>query len=336
MPIFGQAFLFTGKTIFFSALDWGMGHVTRSLPLVRDLAIQNTVILGVTKTQKAFYDQHLPGLEQVPMPSYGITYSRFFPAWMAVLRKVPRLISIIREERALVKELVTTRMIDLIISDNRYGVRSGKVRSVIICHQLKLVMPFFNSIVNKIHRRMICRFSEVWVPDYADREKRLGGELSDASGLKIKNRYMGPLSALDDDRRQHEVVFDYLFLLSGPEPQRTLLEKKLLKAMEGKNKNVALVRGTNARDAKKINVGLYRNLSSGEELVNLVRSSAVVVCRSGYSTLMDLHVLGKKEMLLIPTPGQPEQEYLAQYWKERFGARVIEQKELSYAALAGD
>ncbi len=329
--------LFKNKTIFIAPLDWGLGHATRCVSIIKQLSIDNTVLLGVTPLTKIIFDEELPGLKQIELPSYNVRYSNIFPLWMKLGFSVPQISRIIAEENTLLAKLISTHKIDVVISDNRFGLHSKKAYSVFITHQLFLKAPVFVGIANRINKKYILNFNEVWVPDY-EGENSLSGELSQSknhpdSYRDHKNvKYIGAQSRLKDIVvTVEENKYDYLILLSGPEPIRTSLENILVNTFKNSDKKIALVRGT-----KSVGICSWQSavscevfdLPSKEILKKLILSSHKIICRSGYSTLMDMHLLGKKELILIPTPGQSEQEYLAKYWKEKFGAEIILQKEI--------
>ncbi|MEI8136181.1 MAG: glycosyltransferase, partial [Bacteroidota bacterium] len=151
-----------------------------------------------------------------------------------------------------------------------------------------------------------------------------------ASGIKIPVNYIEPQSALKDleINSLNPEKYDYLFLLSGTEPQRSILEKSLLDKFELSTKKIILVRGSDSKiEINNKNISVI-NLAFGIQLKNIILSSETIICRSGYSTLMDLHVLNKNKLILIPTPGQTEQEYLASYWEKKFGAKIFKQNNL--------
>lgn len=314
--------MFSGKTIFIAPLDWGLGHTTRCVPLIRLLSKNNTVILGVTSQNAFFMEQHFQGHQKIILPSYNIRYSARLPAWLNVLLQWPAIHSVIKKEHALLDALVSRQALDIVISDNRFGLSSKAAKSIFITHQLQVKAPFFSGLANRLNKRYIHRFSEAWVPDYKAAEQRLAGELSDGRGIAIPLRYLGPQSYLEDDAAtvKPAQTTDYLLLLSGAEPQRSILEKLLVKKFSGSGKSVVLVRGSSDAPAIQADGIEVIDFASGRELRQLIVNAETVICRSGYSTLMDLHVLGKKELVLIPTPGQTEQEYLAGYWAEKFAA----------------
>lgn len=327
--------LISGKIIFISPLDWGLGHATRCVPLIQSLSQNNTVIIGITQLNKAFFEQQFPLLQKINVPSYNIYYSKKLPVWLTVLCQVKKIKAVIKSEEKLLEQLIAAHNFDVVISDNRFGLHHNHVESIFITHQLQIKSPVFSKLATKINHSYIHKFDKVWVPDYENKNSRLSGRLSDAAQLKISIEYIGPQSALQNvvvnNTSAH--TFDYLLLLSGIEPQRTFLENSLLEKFKDTGHKVLLIRGSDTVfDTSSKNITVI-NFAFGETLKQLILSATTIICRSGYSTLMDLHVLGKKNLVLIPTPGQTEQEYLANYWREKFLCRVCEQKNISELKL---
>lgn len=311
------------QTVFVAPLDWGLGHTTRCIPIIWQLLNNNnTVILGSTKLSEAIFQEEFPELTRVSLPSYSITYSRFLPIWLLLLLKLPQILKTIKNENILLRKLVSTHKITMIISDNRYGLYHEKVKNVIICHQLHLKTPFLQKSINTYHVGLLKKFNAVWVPDYEDKNKSLAGELSE-NKFHLSCNYIGPLSRLE--RIELPIVYDFLFLLSGPEPKQTQLLKQVIKKIKNENLLAAIVTSSDLK--LKEGIKIY-HLPSNKQLSELIGQANTIVCRSGYSTLMDMHVLGKNSLILIPTPGQTEQEYLANFWQAHFKAVCLFEKNL--------
>lgn len=322
--------LVTGKVIVVAPLDWGLGHATRCIPLIEKLSQHNRVIIGVTAVNRFLFEKKFPHLTTITVPTYAIRYSRWLPVWLKLILQAPRVLLARHREYTLLKSLIKTQTVDLIISDSRFGFFHPAIKSVYISHQLQMEAPFLKSWLNAIHKRWIDHFDEIWIPDFENDQLALAGTLSRATHLKKRVYYLGPLSALSEQptSERKPLEYDFLFLLSGPEPQRSILEKKLRLAGKQAGKRIGLVRGVGNsgwRDEDGIKVV---DTLTGEELRRTIQASNTVVCRSGYSTLMDIHLLGVQNIVLIPTPGQSEQEYLAGYWHKKFGAVCVQQKDI--------
>lgn len=315
--------MITNKTIFISALDWGLGHATRCIPIISELEKNNKIIIGATPLTKPIFKVEFPHLQIINVPAYNIKYSAFFPLWLKLVFDWPRISKIIKKENKLLDVIITENKIDVVISDNRFGMYSKKIKSIFITHQLFLKTPFLNSFCQKINKKYILKFDEVWVPDFEDNEKSLSGDLSHGKQFHTNVKYIGPQSRLQkiDDI---EKKYDYLFLISGPQPQRSIIIKTLLKKAESFPyiKFSMVTPDLHTQELKNVKIFV----SPEKEILSaVILSSKKIICRSGYSTLMDFYFLNKKEIILVPTPGQTEQEYLANYWQKKFGAILLKQ-----------
>lgn len=321
--------MISNKTIFISPLDWGLGHASRCVPIIHDLKKNNNIIIGVTELNAFFFEHYFPDLEKITVPSYQISYSKILPLWFKLLLQWPKIRSVMREEKRLLETIITKYKIDIVISDNRYGLYHKSVRSIFITHQLNVQAPFSFGIVNRINKKLIHRFNEVWVPDHKNKDQRLSGQLSDSEDIKIPVTYIGPKSALVGFAENTLTKKnDILILLSGAEPQRTVLEEILIRKFSRYKGEIVLVRGSASEFKNEVGNMRVVNYSYTNELRDMIVNSETVICRSGYSTLMDLNLLGKKKLILIPTPGQTEQEYLAAHWHQQFQTTVLVQKSI--------
>ncbi len=235
-----------------------------------------------------------------------------------LLLQLPGLTLRIREEHFWLKQVVKDHGIDAVISDNRYGLYHESIPCVIMTHQLQVATGagrLADELVRRIHYRFLGRFREVWVPDVA-KSINLSGKLGHPPALPEETRYLGLLSHLQKGNNVSETKpgSTLLILLSGPEPQRGILSEKLWSQLFGYRGNVCFVEGSpsvSPRQNIPENVDYHLQLT-GELLRWHLETAALVICRSGYSTLMDLIAFNRKAYL-IPTPGQTEQEYLAKH-----------------------
>jgi UDP-N-acetylglucosamine transferase subunit ALG13 len=281
------------------------------------------VTLGTTPLTSLILEQEFPALQKLELPPYAISYSSLLPVWMKLLMNWRRISSLMRQEHQLLGEFAKKYDIDTVISDSRYGLHNEALHSVLITHQLFVRSPVMPGTTQRVNKRFLANFNEVWVPDYEDESRSLGGELSHGELFHARINFIGPQSRLQPALGSTEHS-DYLFLLSGPEPQRSLFEKKIIarcKHLKGKK---ILVRGTKTPEPFVDDLSIY-DCPTAEKLASLISGADTVVCRSGYSTLMDLHLFNKKKLVLVPTKGQTEQEYLADYWQRKFNARKVEE-----------
>ena len=322
------------KRILIAPLNWGLGHATRCIPIINALLKYDfEPILASDGNALVYLRKEFPNLEYIELPSYNITYPKKGSFRWHFLRKSPNIIRAKKKEQKVISSLVDSKRIDGIISDNRFGVFSEKVPSVYITHQLNVYSGNTSWISTKIHRRTVHRFDECWVPDTIN--SSLSGELSNFKNLKTKVKYIGELSRFKKETLETE--YDLLILLSGPEPQRGMLENLLLEQLNNFEGNIAFVKGVIEDKQTKVvneNVTSYNYLNS-HQLNEVINKSALVLSRSGYSTIMDLAKLGKK-VFFIPTPGQYEQEYLANHLKNKNIAPFATQKDFKIQHLKNE
>jgi uncharacterized protein (TIGR00661 family) len=321
------------KTILVAPLNWGLGHASRCIPLIHEILDQDLdVLIASDGAALEFLKKELPQLPSVELPSYSIKYPRkgHYLKW-ALLKRVPKILKAVEEEKKRVKDLVDSGTIQGIISDNRWGVYNDSIPSVYITHQLTVLSGITTTITSKIHQRIIERFDECWVPDYSG-TNNLSGDLGYINNPNFTIIYLGALSRMR--KLDLPIQIDILFLLSGPEPQRSILEGIILDQFKELDRSIVLVRGVLESQQTKIRIGKIDviNYVLKNELEEILNTSGLVVSRPGYTTLMDLSILEKKAFF-IPTPGQYEQVYLAKRLKELELAPFCEQDDFSIESL---
>jgi predicted glycosyltransferase len=180
---------------------------------------------------------------------------------------------------------------------------------------VNIQIPFYplQWLVNLINRRILKQFDECWIPDLST--SRLSGKLSDPKKLP-HIRFIGLLSRME--KLSIPEKWDLVVVLSGPEPQRTIFEKMIITQVKQLNINTIIIQGlTEKRVQKSISEHIkIISYATSKELNEVMCAAKVILCRSGYSSLMDLAVIQKKA-ILVPTPGQTEQEYLADFLFEK-------------------
>ena len=276
--------------------------------------------------------KEFPNLKSYTLPSYNIRYTKSSKNLkFKLLLSVPAIISAVKKERILVEELIKSENIEGIISDNRFGVYNKNIPSVYMTHQLNVLSGITTYFTSKIHQKIIKKFDECWVPD-VEKNPNYSEKLGHLNNHKFKLRYLGVLSRFK--YQKEEVKYDLLVLLSGPEPQRTLLENKLLLELENFKGKVLFVRGVLSNQCKNINFNHFEvvNYLLSNELEKVINQSEIILARSGYSTIMDLVALEKKAFF-IPTPDQFEQEYLAKQLKKKLIAPYATQKKFKLRDL---
>lgn len=303
--------------ILVAPLNWGLGHATRLVPVIRRYRSEgHEVLLGGEGNSLAFLREEFPNLQWVDLPSFSPRFSKKSRQVTKLIEQLPRFFYMIWREHRNTKAIVKKYGIDVVISDNRYGVRSRRCHSIIITHQLS---PFINQKQGGFRRRMVsfgidlmvAAFDGCWIPDNTDGES-LVGDLA-VPVLPLKNIVrIGLLSRFNPDEALFSPGGAPLAMISGPEPQRTLFEEKVIRFFEQRDEEAIIIRGLPLHPQRIERRGKNILLShcNSQEFALLIRSARYIVCRSGYSTIMDLMILGRRA-LLVPTPGQPEQEYLA-------------------------
>ena len=322
---------FNIQKVLIAPLDWGLGHATRCIPIIKALLFNKfEVMVAAEGKQQLLLMAEFPNLKFLPLKGYAISYAKnkkLLP--LKLLLQVPKILAAIKYEQAWLNRIVEQYAIDLVISDNRYGLHSHKVPCVFITHQLTIKVPnkWLEKIIQKINYQYINRFAACWIPD-VEGENNLAGILSHPL-IKplIPLHYIGLLSRFENQSTP-EKKYDCCMLLSGPEPQRTLLEEKILKDISTGNRKILLVRGkpeSKETFSFQENIDIQNHLT-GNELQTAIQQSTYVICRSGYTTVMELLSL-KKKSIVVPTPGQTEQEYLGKRLMQQGWSYCIDQQD---------
>lgn len=295
-----------------------MGHTTRCIPLIEYFIEKNyEVYVAVNHTSLQVLKPVFPTIHFFEIKGYNVKYAK--SRWalpFVLLFQIPKILLAIYREHQWLKKILHSYRFHFVVSDNRYGFFSKNTKSIFITHQLNILVPqskVLAWIVQQVNHYFLKKYDEIWVPDY--KENTQSGKLS-ASQKALKNvKYIGNLSRFSTSQICTEIKYDVCVLLSGPEPQRSILENKILQQMQTLQYNLVLVRGIKNEKQMQFAKSEYMmvyDFVNMDELEKLIQSSRVLICRSGYSTVMDLMKLNK-HAILIPTPGQTEQEYLADY-----------------------
>ncbi|MBU2651610.1 MAG: glycosyl transferase family 28 [Bacteroidetes bacterium] len=333
------------KKILICPLDWGLGHATRCVPIIYMLQDSGAKVFiagggrALDFLKKEFKDLHF-----IDFPGYNITYPQKGSMIRHMIMKAPQIFTGIRKEHRQLEKIVQDYGIDLVISDNRFGCWSRKTFSVYITHQLMIKVPksisFFEYFLHLLHLCFIRKFDRCWVPDLPDKIN-LSGDLSHKYKLPRNTRFIGPLTRFSLDNPNIDPIDEHenkiLAIISGPEPQRSIFQGKVLQQLQLERTGGIILAGmTEKQDIDEPSPDI-RILSHADtrEIQNMMANARLILCRPGYSTLMDLQVSGKKAVL-VPTPGQTEQQYLSE-WMEQQGYYVrLEQDQLGKAPLPSD
>lgn len=342
-------------------LDWGLGHATRCIPVIKELINQRCkVIVACTGAQEALLRVEFPSLTFAELRGYEIKYDKNRALTiLRLMRAIPKILIRIKQEKAWLGHFAAREKLDLVISDNRYGLTIPGIPCIFITHQLLIKTPFghwADRLLQSLNYRTIRRFSRCWIPDIDT--NGLAGELSHPQRMPpLTTRYIGWLSRFGSSSLTSSQDTPFvLALLSGPEPQRTLLEKDILRQAQALPDDplfhLILVRGLPGNEpaagqttapappaATMPWITIHNHLPSAA-LEPLLKDASLVIARPGYSTVMDLERLGKRA-LFIPTPGQSEQEYLGPYLATKGWAACTNQHAFSLSkalelAIAGN
>jgi len=309
--------------ILVAPMNWGLGHASRCVPLVQRLLDEgNEVILGGDGESLSLLRKHFPKLRYTYLAPLNLRYSSGRRQVWAMVKALPKLIIWSMKDHMMLKALLHEEHIERVISDNRFGLYNRQTECIYMTHQLHIMLPkgwkWAEKIASRLHARVYTRYNKVWVPDYENPQKSLAGELSHPKNVQCTMynvQYIGPLSRFQDiPNTQITTNYSIVAVLSGLEPHRTMLEKEILARYQNSAEQVLIVQGLMLRPNTRIkrgNVTLVPTMGDAE-LVAALKGAKHIIARSGYSTIMDLDALGMMEKAeLIPTPGQPEQEYLA-------------------------
>lgn len=314
------------KRILIAPLDWGLGHATRCIPLIKHLLeTGNQPIIASSGRPMELLKSEFPTVENVELDGYNISYPEGSGMAWKMFKSTPHILRRIKEERQELEQLVNDLKLDAVISDNRFGLYSERIPSVYMTHQVMIKAPFFESVLYRIHSNYMQKFSEVWVPDFE--ENGLSGDLSHKYPLPVNATHIGALSRFKPKESVGEL--DILVLISGPEPQRTRFEKMVLAQLEKFEGTALAVLGTPDKHVDRQDKAGHRIVShlNAEQLEKEISKSRMIISRSGYSTIMDLSALGK-QAAFVPTPGQTEQEYLASKFHSEGAHMMMSQRQL--------
>ena len=285
----------------------------------------HTVITCGDQKSKIIYEKEFPNILHIIIDGYKPTYSKCDKQGWSILTQLPKFIIRIYKEQKDADRIAEEQNIDLIISDNRFGFRSKKTINIFLTHQLKIKGPKnLMKLANKINQSFIKKFNACWVPDFEN--LLFSGDLSKSKFITTK---IGPLSRFEKNyTKKINFKYKYLAIISGPEPQRSLFEKEITNAFKKIKDSCTIITGKIENHNYKIkNIDVYPHLEANE-FNEIVLQSELVICRSGYSSIMDLYFLQKKVMF-VPTPGQTEQEYLAELHKKEHNINFQKQGEIN-------
>ena len=324
--------------ILVAPLDWGLGHTTRCIPIIYELLKSGVeVLLAGNDVQQALLQKEFPQCTFLQLQGYNISYSHWGRGFIwKIFQQAPSILKSVSKENKWLEDAIEEHSIDAVISDNRFGLYSKKVPCVFITHQLLIkngMGDFAESVLQQFNYKRINHFSKCWIPDY-EGVPNLAGELSHPEKMpEVPCEYIGPLTRIDNlhvaQAKEHVLI-----MLSGPEPQRTLFEEIILGQLKNFNATATVVRGKPADSSPSPEVEgvtVFNHLTKKELNEELCRAE-YIVSRTGYSSVMDIANLAIKP-ILVPTPGQTEQEYLAEYLSRQKFCITSSQKDFNLVNL---
>ena len=329
------------RNILICPLEWGLGHAARMIALATRLRELNfNVIAGAGEKHLAFFRTEIPDIACIDFPGFKPGYSRYLPQYLTLLFQTPFLIYHIISEHFRLKKIIRENRIDIVISDNRFGLWNRKIKTVYVTHQLRIPFPgifrIFEFAGIMLHRAVIRRYSVCLIPDMPDNKINFSGRLSHGVRLPGNAIYIGILSrftGMISSPEESPVSFRHnTVILSGPEPQRSILEHKLAGIMKDIAPRTVFLGGSPERGSVATKAGniIFFDHLPGVAMKELICGSERIIARSGYTSIMELVSLNRSA-LLIPTPGQTEQEYLARWLRERGWFTCAMQKQLRNA-----
>ncbi|MBN2482043.1 MAG: hypothetical protein JXB19_09905 [Bacteroidales bacterium] len=324
-------------TVLACPLDWGLGHASRMVPLIHRLIRSGfDVILGGSGKSLMLLVNTFPALHHVLLPSVRIRYSRGNSQVLKLFFQLPRMLSGIRNENRYLQQLIAVQHIDILISDNRYGLFCKNIHTILITHQISPVLPrgyrFLEYPLYVLIKKLVSKFDACWIPDFKSDKQNLTGALSHRFKIPGNTRYIGLLSRFSDNdallRPQSGKQYELVVVLSGPEPQKSMLAKLILSQLHRVTFKTLVVWGFS--ESEELPCPQHAHITFAvhlhtNEFYRVLLNAGVIICRPGYSGIMDLVTLGKPA-ILIPTPGQTEQEYLAGYVSQQLPFMVRRQK----------
>lgn len=313
------------KKIAYACLNWGMGHLTRSISILKELSLSNSVVFYGSPNQIEFLKNEKIPVSYQEFTDYRLNFSgKSFLAEM--IFQSPRMIQDIQIENKNLNELHQKENFDLIISDNRFGFRLEQVHSIILTHQLKIKSPLFEKQGSSLNQIYLNKFDEIWVPD--TKESTFSGELSQVQ-MKTPVHFIGNISDLKPSRTEKSI--EILIIATGPEPYKTDFIQCILKKLESYNFKTKLVGASDSTQWKSKNIEI-ENITDRKSIEKLINQSQFIISKTGYTTILDLDKMNAKA-LLIPTPKQYEQEYLAQLHSNKPNLTICTEKEFKLIDL---
>ncbi|MBU2019341.1 MAG: hypothetical protein KJ941_06830 [Bacteroidetes bacterium] len=312
--MFSLPYPISERKILFVALNWGDGHLMRSIPILKVLQNQNNQIhiIGTNRQLNQLKTYLSPYSSQV-WEGFSVDFNGLNSFGVEILLKYPKWKNQLKDLQKKAEALIKAHKIDLILSDHIYGLHSKNIKSVFITHQLNYITPSLNCLVNKMHHKAVLRFDEIWLLD--NEQSLLSGKMTAVGKTPpMKLFFVGWPSRFENKSSKDKKFITYL--LTGPEPFRSQLLAQFEKQIDWSDSDSKLI-GVNENYRVPQNSSV-EVISSLEQVLldNILVQSRIIHSRGGYSTFLDQQYLGF-EMVNYPTAGQYEQIYLNQLHKKK-------------------
>ena len=324
------------KRVLIAPLNWGLGHASRCVPIINYLISQNfEIVIAAHGNALLFLKQEFPNEKILPLEDNKMQYFKKTPAWLSIFFQLPFLIINIVKEKKLIQKIVNEQNINVIISDNRYGLRTKSTLNILISHQLNVDAGILSFIPNAIIHSFVSKFDYCLIPDSQNFEDSLAGKLSHPKKTMLnKVRFIGPISRYQKTNSTQKNTIPVL--ISGPEPLKSKLIENLIIHLKKSSFSYVLLCGNaeNFSSQTYDNI-IIKNHDSTQNINKMLNEAALVVASGGYSSLMDMYCLDKKS-ILIPFHGQTEQEYLAKFHEKSKKFTFVKMKEIESLDFAWD
>jgi len=321
------------KKILVSPLNWGLGHATRCIPIIKEFLRRGHIVdIAATGKAKLFLQKEFPSLNFIEFPDYPAPYPENRGFLVKFALKSPNILAAIYKEKKMAAKFFQENNYDIIISDARFEIRAKHIPSYLIAHQIRFKVPYIVGgeltleYFNKYHYK---KFDKIIVPDFEDNNLNLSGKLSHRLRLMKKNKlyYAGPICDIDQEDADEDI--DYYISISGVGPDRQKFEDIIMEQLHNLSGNVVVSLGQPGdKEVKKVKNAVVHSYMPREEQKEAIKRSKCVICRGGYTTVMELAALGKKA-LFVPTKGQTEQEYIAKLYNQKKWFYSVKQDKLN-------
>lgn len=300
------------KKILFGILNWGLGHATRCSPMIEALQHQNQVYVASSGLALEWIQHRFPKVTCLDLShDLEVSYSKYWPQWLKQATKARQWSNWLKQDEIWLNNQAIHY--DLVLSDGRPGFHQKGSRNIFISHQLHVLLPRgIHGLVNRRFWAKMEHFNHLWVPDFEHGISRSMNQDVIPSHLKAKVNHIGFVSQFMHSRLESVSEGFGLAILSGPEPHRSIMEASLNSLQQ--------------KFPLKIIGGKQGDLASTTEIISALKRASYVICRTGYSSIMDQYFL-QKPCIWVPTPGQDEQVILGKELK-KLGQKVFTQKEL--------